>query len=230
MAKLKTETQNTAVELKMDEISEAAVRDFPSSDATALLIVVIKELVVQERGDEFESEENNINTEGDGAAMENVDLEQANSKAQDAADAEEQPTDTIGDVEGISDTVVTEREEIEIEAQGPENDTGGVSILDEKDVVDMSKSAALPARQVEVTRFIARLLPLDQMEADDWIACMYVVKNDYVEDSAPLDSRFQVGVLPISTISNLSQVIQKAYIPCIHRTSDAAGNLGQNLP
>ena len=146
------------------------------------------------------------------------------ASVEDEAEGESSDKPVTGPQEGETEGMGAEGGEVL--AQTGETDGDGADVLDETNASEMRDSAPLPAStQTEVTRLIARLLPLDEVDAADWTAAAYFVKHADVSDSAPLDMRFHVGVLPIAPISKLSQVITKAYMPVIHRASDSSPGL-----
>ena len=237
---------------EIDEASVAAVRDFPSSDAPGLLIVVIKELVASDSGDFLEA---TAKSEAAPVAAESA----ADAAGVSAAAGEEGlavENETVAEPEGAAGTsepaaTETEAGEEVAPVSGPEDaedevgkggapdtqeqvaeaDEDAANVLDETAVSEMREpSRTLPAH-TEVSRLIAWQLPVGEVEADDWIAAVYFVKRvGIVDDAAPLDVQYHCGVLPMTSVLKLSQVISKAYLPAIHRASDeSSGPLGQEV-
>ena len=216
--------------VEIDDISAAAVRDFPSSNATALLIIVIKELIQSDLGNESHEAVIAPNTEEEGTPAEENAGEEADVTAEPHVAAGAEPAITADDDEAAPVVAAGPEEGEEVgtamDASAPlapleaaQTETEGANILDETNTTEMNEAAVLPA-QIEVTRLIARLLPPSdvqaQIRADDWIVAAYFVKSVDAADSAPFDVRFQCGVLPISSITKLSQVITKACIFFAH--------------
>jgi len=222
--------------VEIDDISAAAVRDFPSSNATALLIIVIKELIQSDLGNESHEEviapntDVHLEAEEEGTPAEENAGEEADVTAEPHVAAGAEPAITADDDEAAPVVAAGPEEGEEVgtamDASAPlapleaaQTETEGANILDETNTTEMNEAAVLPA-QIEVTRLIARLLPPSdvqaQIRADDWIVAAYFVKSVDAADSAPFDVRFQCGVLPISSITKLSQVITKACIFFAH--------------
>jgi len=212
--------------VEIDDISAAAVRDFPSSNATALLIIVIKELIQSDLGNESHEAVIAPNTEEEGTPAEENAGEEADVTAepQGAAGAEPAITADNDEAAPVVAAGLEEGGEVGAAMDAPlapleATETEGANILDETNTTEMNEAAVLPA-QIEVTRLIVRLLPPSdlqaQIRADDCIAAAYFVKSVDAADSAPFDVRFQCGVLPISSITKLSQVITKACIFFAH--------------
>ena len=218
--------------VEIDDISAAAVRDFPSSNATALLIIVIKELIQSDLGNESHEEviapntDVHLEAEEEGTPAEENAGEEADVTAepQGAAGAEPAITADNDEAAPVVAAGLEEGGEVGAAMDAPlapleATETEGANILDETNTTEMNEAAVLPA-QIEVTRLIVRLLPPSdlqaQIRADDCIAAAYFVKSVDAADSAPFDVRFQCGVLPISSITKLSQVITKACIFFAH--------------
>jgi len=241
-------------EALIDKASEAGVRDFPSSDASALLIVVIKELVASDAADSLEATARSLVASDAADSFEAPDSSQALPVAAEAAE----PAWIQPEGAAESNEPAVQGSEAEVGASevapvsGPKDEEdqkdGGSeglfdseavrrgtqipgkhadNALDETAVSEMREpSRTLPAHK-EISRLIARPLPFSEVEADDCISAVYFVKRVRAAESDDFDEQYHCGVLPMTSVSKLSQLISKAYLPAIHQASnESAGALG----
>ena len=233
------------VEVSIDDESAAAVRDFPSSDATALLIVIVKELVDTGGGpagdSSLEEDPNTLTKTASSiahldepqATIGDFSGEQVEGESRAAAAEPEgaaAQADAPSEAEAAASAPAAGPEEGGVEVTGNAEDLdrtadtdNGTNILDETNVSAMRESADVLASQTEVSKIIAVHLPLSDIPADDWVAAAYFIKCPDAPEASSFDIRYQVGVLPVASITKLSQVISKAYVPAIQRqASDGA--------
>ena len=218
-------------EALIDKASEAGVRDFPSSDASALLIVVIKELVASDAADSFEAPDSSqalpvaaeaaepawIQPEGaaesNEPAVQGSEAEVGASEVAPVSGPKDEEDQKDGGSEGLFDSEAVRRG-TQIPGKHADN------ALDETAVSEMREpSRTLPAHK-EISRLIARPLPFSEVEADDCISAVYFVKRVRAAESDDFDEQYHCGVLSMTSVSKLSQVISKAYLPAIHQASN----------